>query len=113
MFFILAGNFAIEINGRTVSLRGPNECVGEMAATMTALPRSATARAIGPASVLAARVNSPSGHTRRRYMSTAVGLCGGVHGTGNDASLTRGDTGTCTISRMSFSWIALAKALKS
>jgi CRP/FNR family cyclic AMP-dependent transcriptional regulator len=42
IYFILAGSFEIVVNGRRVGARGPNDHVGEMAAIMPFLPRSAS-----------------------------------------------------------------------
>lgn len=42
VYFILAGSFEIVVNGKAVGARGPNDHVGEMAAIMPYLPRSAT-----------------------------------------------------------------------
>jgi CRP/FNR family cyclic AMP-dependent transcriptional regulator len=51
VYFILAGDFAIEVNGRRINTRTVNDTVGEMAAVMPSLPRSATVVALGPAIV--------------------------------------------------------------
>jgi CRP/FNR family transcriptional regulator, cyclic AMP receptor protein len=45
VFFIIAGSFDIEVNGRKVAIRGPTDCVGEMAAVVPSQRRSATVRA--------------------------------------------------------------------
>jgi CRP/FNR family transcriptional regulator, cyclic AMP receptor protein len=42
IYFILGGSFEIVVNGRRVGARGPNDHVGEMAAIMSYLPRSAS-----------------------------------------------------------------------
>ena len=46
IYFILAGRFEIVVNGRTIASRGPGEHVGEMAAILPSLRRSATVRAL-------------------------------------------------------------------
>jgi CRP/FNR family transcriptional regulator, cyclic AMP receptor protein len=45
VYFILAGRFDIIVNGRVIAQRGPGEQVGEMAATVSFLRRSATVQA--------------------------------------------------------------------
>jgi CRP/FNR family transcriptional regulator, cyclic AMP receptor protein len=45
IFFILAGRFEVVVNGRKIAERGFGEHVGEMAATVPSLPRSATIKA--------------------------------------------------------------------
>jgi CRP/FNR family cyclic AMP-dependent transcriptional regulator len=56
VFFILAGELAIEVNGRAVSTRRAKDTVGEMSAIDPTEPRSATVRAVGVAVLL--RVSS-------------------------------------------------------
>lgn len=46
IYLILAGRFEVVVNGRKIAERGPGEHVGEMAATVPSLPRSATVRAV-------------------------------------------------------------------
>ena len=46
IYFLLAGRFEIVVNGRKIAERGPGEHVGEMAAAVPSLPRSATVRAL-------------------------------------------------------------------
>lgn len=46
IYFILAGRFEISVNGRPIALRGPHEHVGEMAAILPSLRRSATVRSV-------------------------------------------------------------------
>ena len=46
IYFILAGKFEIVVNGRRIAVRTPREHVGEMAAILPSLRRSATVRAI-------------------------------------------------------------------
>jgi CRP/FNR family cyclic AMP-dependent transcriptional regulator len=46
IFFILAGRFEIDVNGRKIAARGPGDHVGEMAAILPSLRRSATVRAL-------------------------------------------------------------------
>lgn len=45
IYFILAGKFDVIVNGHKIAQRGPGEQVGEMAATVSFLKRSATVRA--------------------------------------------------------------------
>src|SRR5258708_20959438 len=45
IYFILAGRFEIVINGRKIAMSGPGEHVGEIAAILPSLRRSATVRA--------------------------------------------------------------------
>jgi len=51
VYFILTGWLEISIHGRKVGARGPGEHVGETAAILTSLRRSATVKATGPAVV--------------------------------------------------------------
>src|SRR5215471_5601497 len=51
VYFILAGQFEISIHGRKVGVKGPGEHVGETAAILTSLRRSATVQATEPAVV--------------------------------------------------------------
>jgi len=44
LYFILAGGCEVLVNGRVIAHRGPNEQVGEMAAVVSFLKRSATVR---------------------------------------------------------------------
>jgi CRP/FNR family cyclic AMP-dependent transcriptional regulator len=46
IYFLLAGRFEVVVNGRKIAERGPGEHVGEMAAAVPSLPRSATVRAL-------------------------------------------------------------------
>lgn len=46
VFFIVAGEARIEVNGRAVALRRATESIGEMAAADPAAPRSASVRAV-------------------------------------------------------------------
>jgi CRP/FNR family cyclic AMP-dependent transcriptional regulator len=46
IYFILAGGFEIIVNGRPVATRGPHEHVGDMAAILPSLRRSATVRSL-------------------------------------------------------------------
>jgi CRP/FNR family cyclic AMP-dependent transcriptional regulator len=45
IYFILAGRFDIVVNGRKIAARGPGDHVGEMAAILPSLRRSATVQA--------------------------------------------------------------------
>ncbi len=56
VFFILAGEVNVEVNGRTVGIRTATETVGEIAAVDPTAPRSATVRAAGE--VVTLRVGS-------------------------------------------------------
>ena len=47
-YFILSGDFRVDVNSRQIATRTVNDAVGEMAAIMPALPRSATVTALGP-----------------------------------------------------------------
>jgi signal transduction histidine kinase len=51
MYVILEGYIQVFRNQRIIATVGPNECIGEMA-LVEAAPRSASARAIGPAKLL-------------------------------------------------------------
>ncbi|HKY20384.1 MAG TPA: TIR domain-containing protein [Vicinamibacterales bacterium] len=51
-FLILAGSFTILVNGKKVAMRGPTDCVGEMAAIQPSQRRSATVVAAEPSVVL-------------------------------------------------------------
>ena len=51
-FLILAGLFTILVNGKRVAMRGPTDCVGEMAAIQPSQRRSATVVAAEPSVVL-------------------------------------------------------------
>lgn len=42
LYFLLAGRYEIVVNGRKIAIRGPGEHVGEMAAILPSLRRSAT-----------------------------------------------------------------------
>jgi cyclic nucleotide-binding protein len=77
IYIILAGSFAIEVNGRRISTRGTHECVGEMAATLPSLPRSAT---VSSPAAIASTFNCKKVHQlsdggsggRTIYLATAV-----------------------------------------
>jgi CRP/FNR family transcriptional regulator, cyclic AMP receptor protein len=51
VYFILKGQFEVSIHGRKVGSKGPGEHVGETAAILTSLRRSATVQATSPAVV--------------------------------------------------------------
>ena len=51
-FLILAGLFTILVNGKRVAMRGPTDCVGEMAAIQPSQRRSASVVAAEPSVVL-------------------------------------------------------------
>jgi predicted nucleotide-binding protein len=46
IYLILAGRLEVVVNGRKIAERGPGEHVGEMAAAVPSLPRSATVRGV-------------------------------------------------------------------
>lgn len=48
VYFIVGGRFEIVFHGRTIAAKGPGEHVGEMAAILPSLRRSATVRATEP-----------------------------------------------------------------
>lgn len=52
MYFIIAGEFDVTVNGRHVATRGPGDAVGEMTIVEPSKPRAATVTAIGDALVL-------------------------------------------------------------
>ena len=51
-YFILVGEFSIIVKGQTLATRGVGDCVGEMSAIDSSLPRSATVRSDGLSVVL-------------------------------------------------------------
>lgn len=51
VYLILAGKFEIVVNGRPIAMRGPHEHVGDMAAILPSLRRSATVRSLEPSVV--------------------------------------------------------------
>ncbi|MDX2074387.1 MAG: nucleotide-binding protein [Alphaproteobacteria bacterium] len=56
-YFILAGSFAIIVEGHEVATRSANDCVGEMAAIDPSLPRSATV--VAKETSVVAKVSEP------------------------------------------------------
>ncbi len=60
IYFIVAGTFSVNVNGRRMAIRGPNDHVGEMAAIQIAQKRSATVVALDDAVV--ARVHRGSAY---------------------------------------------------
>jgi CRP/FNR family transcriptional regulator, cyclic AMP receptor protein len=56
LYFLLAGRYEIVVNGRKIAIRGPGEHVGEMAAILPSLRRSATVQS--SESGVVARLNS-------------------------------------------------------
>jgi CRP-like cAMP-binding protein len=56
LYFLLAGRYEIGVNGRIIAIRGPGEHVGEMAAILPSLRRSATVQSSESGAV--AKLNS-------------------------------------------------------
>lgn len=58
VYFILLGEFSIVVKGQTIATRSVGDCVGEMSAIDSSLPRSATVRSDGLSVVLKLTRNS-------------------------------------------------------